>query len=363
MKVKLLLSQIQKIFPFEYSESYDNVGLVIGNHDDAIKGIILCLNVTEEVVNEAIKKSCNLIISHHPLIFHGLKQITNQSQKEKIIRLCITKNINVIALHTNIDKSYIGLNKYIAEQLGLKNITTLSPEKDLLRKLVVFCPTEHANKVRTALFEAGAGVIGNYDSCSYNISGFGTFKGNEKTKPFVGKQNEIHQEEEIRIETIFPQHLQYNVLKALSDTHPYEEIAFDIYPLENEYNKVGLGIVGELDKAMTKTQFLEHIKRILKTPCLRYSNCENDKISTVAFCGGSGSQLIQNAIKQKADAFVTADLSYHQFEIDNKLLLIDAGHFETEVLFKDFFENILSEININFVVFKSETELNHINYF
>jgi len=364
MTIQALLSHIQKMFPFSYSESYDNVGLIIGNQNDTIAGAMLCLNVTEQVVNEAIEKSCNLIISHHPLIFHGLKHIVNDSSKERLIRLCIKKDINIIALHTNIDKMYTGLNNYVATQLGLQYIKTLAPEKGLLRKLVTFCPTEHAENVRTALFIAGAGVIGNYDSCSYNISGYGTFKGNEQTNQFVGQKNTIHHEEEVRIETVFPQHIQTSVIKALLSSHPYEEVAYDIYLIENAYEQVGLGVIGQLTENMSIETFLNHVKTVLKTPCLRYNKCDRDEVSKVAFCGGSGAHLIQHAINHGADAFITADISYHQFETDvNNLLLIDAGHYETEILFKVFFENVLSEINVKFAIFKSQAEFNHIKYF
>jgi dinuclear metal center YbgI/SA1388 family protein len=364
MTIDILLAEFQKLFPFSYSESYDNVGLIIGNQNDTIAGAMLCLNVTEQVVNEAIEKSCNLIISHHPLIFHGLKHIVNDSSKERLIRLCIKKDINIIALHTNIDKMYAGLNNYVATQLGLQYIKTLAPEKGLLRKLVTFCPSEHAENVRTALFSAGAGVIGNYDSCSYNISGYGTFKGNEQTNPFVGQKNAIHHEAEVRIETVFPQHIQTSVIKALLSSHPYEEVAYDIYLIENAYDQVGLGVIGQLTENMTIETFLNHVKTVLKTPCLRYSECKRGEVSKVAFCGGSGSHLIQHAISQGADAFITADISYHQFDIGyDNLLLVDAGHFETEIFFKDYFANELSEINVNFAIYKSQAELNHIKYY
>jgi len=370
MLIKNIIEFLELSFPLSFQESYDNCGLQIGDKNVIINSVLLCLDITENVIDEAIEKKCNLIISHHPLFLKDIKSITSTSEKERVITKCIKNDIAVYAIHTNIDKYFKGLNYEIALNLCLKDIKTLSPESGMLKKLVTFCPAEHAENVRKALFGAGAGVIGNYDSCSYNIEGFGTFKGNDSTSPFVGEQNKLHVEKELRIETIYPKYLESKILINLFKSHPYEEVAYDIYPLENKFEVCGLGAIGIMDKPLSQKEFLQHIKNIFKIPFLKVSKLipiyRDKKISKVALCGGSGSSLIEKAISDNVDAFITSDIKYHDFFIPinrDNLLLIDVGHYEMEIFFKKLLFEHLSEKFNKLAIFLAENEQNPVNYF
>ena len=363
MQLSEIIKAIEAFAPLSYQESYDNAGLITGNPAQEITGALICLDSIEEVIDEAIREKCNLVIAHHPIIFSGLKKINGKNYVERTIIKAIKNDIAIYAAHTNLDNVQQGVNFKIAEKLGLKNCSVLEPKSGLLKKLVTFCPIDKAAEVRDALFKAGAGKIGNYDECSYNLEGIGTFRAGEGTKPFVGEQNIQHQEPETRIETIFPSQLQSTILKALLTSHPYEEVAYDIYPLENEYKKVGSGLVGELEEPQDELTFLKNLKPLLKTNCVRYTAVTGKKIKKVAVCGGSGSFLIKNAISAGADVFVTADLKYHQFfDAEGKILLADVGHFESEQFTGEIFYDLLIEKFPTFAVRLSKTNTNPVNY-
>lgn len=364
MKVKELLSFIEQLYPLVFQESYDNSGSQISFSENEITGVLLCLDVTEAVIAEAIKNKCNLILSHHPILFKSVKSISSQTSKGKIIIEAIQNNISLYAIHTNFDASIDGTNKILADLLQLKNTEILDPIHHQLKKVVTYVPVEHVTKIRDALFMAGAGKIGNYDSCSYNIEGYGTFKANESCNPFVGNIGEVHIEKETRIETIFPAYLQNKIIKTLIENHPYEEVAYDIYLLENTYSRVGIGMIGYLQDPISSSAFLQFVKRSVGSKVLRYNKSEKDIIQKVALCSGSGASYIPIAIKNNADAFITADLKYHDFtDCPSNMLLIDAGHFETEIHFvKKIFE-IITKKNTNFAVRLSEYCSNPVNYF
>ncbi len=364
MKIKEIIKHIEEFAPLSLQESYDNAGLIIGNADRNINQALICLDITEDTLNEAIKNNCELIISHHPIIFKGLKTITGSSLAERVVIEVIKSNIAIYAVHTNLDNVLEGVNGKISEKLGLTKLRVLQNRKELLRKLVTFCPLEQASKVREALFKAGAGSIGNYDSCSFNTEGKGTFRANKNAKPFVGEKNILHSEKEERIETIYPAYKESAVLKNLFLTHPYEEVAYDIYPLENVFSNVGSGIFGELDEEMAEKDFLEKLKNIFKTESIRHTAFLNKKIKKVAICGGSGSFLIHSAKLSGADIFISADIKYHDFfEADGNMLIADIGHYESEQFTKELIYDILIKKIPTFALRISEMETNPVKYF
>lgn len=364
MKLKEIQQLFEKHYPSALQESYDNTGIIIGNPESTISKALVCIDITMQVIEEAIGEKCNLIVSHHPLIFRPVSKILFNTLQGSIIETAIKNNIAIYAAHTNFDNAEFGMNAVLAKKFALVNAKFLKPKKHLLQKLVTFCPVDFSEKVRKALFDAGAGHIGNYSSCSYNTEGTGTFMAMENTNPFVGKKNSIHHEKETRIETIFPAYLQKQIIKALKDNHPYEEVAYDIYALENEFTKVGEGIIGELPEAKSAKQFLADIKQILNVQAIRHSSIENKKIKKIAICGGAGSFLIKEAIGQKADAYITADLKYHDFlDADKNILLIDAGHYETEQYAKEIIHDLLIKNFPKFAVRISNLSTNPISYF
>ncbi len=361
--IKQITQTIEDFAPLSLQEDYDNAGLLVGNPDMEATSALLCIDVTENVIDEAIQKKCNLIISHHPFIFKGLKSITGKNEIEKCIIKAIKNNIAIYACHTNIDNISTGVSAKIAEKIGLKNTQVLEPQSGQLIKLVTFAPTNKANDVRNAIFEAGAGHIGHYDMCSYNLQGEGTFRASEGTNPYVGNIGELHTEPETRIETILPVYLKNKVLATLIKAHPYEEPAFDIYPLLNTTQQTGAGLVGELEIEEDEILFLNRLKQIFTVPCIKHSGLTDRKVKKVALCGGSGSFLISKAIAMQADIFITGDIKYHDyFMSENKLLIADIGHFESEQYTKEIFLEIITKKFPTFAAYYSEVNTNPINY-
>ena len=363
MKIQEIINALDELAPLAFQESYDNAGLTVGDSNADAKGILCAVDVTEDVIKEAVKLKANLIVSHHPVLFHGLKSLTGNSYNERIILKAIKHDIALYASHTNIDNMIGGVNHKICEKLGLTRCKIMNPLAGKLIKLVTFVPEKYADKVRTALFESGAGTIGNYDNCSFNSSGTGTFKGDENTNPFAGEKGKLQHEKEIRIETIVPDHILSQVINKLLLTHPYEEVAYDLYPLKNKYELAGSGMIGEFEKAITKEEFFTLLKKTFGLSFVKYSGIDQENYKKIAVCGGSGSFLIHKAIQLKAHAFLTGDIKYHQFfDAEEKITLCDIGHYESEQFTKEIFYSFLTKKFSKFAVHLSQTVTNPIKY-
>jgi dinuclear metal center YbgI/SA1388 family protein len=361
--IKNITDYLENIAPLALQESYDNSGLITGNPESIVNGVMICLDSTEDVIDDAIANNCNLVIAHHPIVFSGIKKLNGKNYVERAIIKAIKNDIAIYAIHTNLDNVIAGVNKIIAEKLGLKNLKILAPKSSLLKKLVTFCPVDFAEKVRTALFHAGAGGIGNYDECSFNITGEGTFRGNEYSKPFIGQIGARHTESESRIETIFESYKRSDVLKALFQSHPYEEVAYDIYPLENSHSQTGSGVVGELTENQSEIDFLKHVKSAMNAGSIRHTSLTGKDVKTVAVCGGSGSFLLNEAIKAGAEIFITADFKYHQFfDADKKIVIADIGHFESEQFTIDLIKTLILEKFSTFAVRLTKVNTNPVYY-
>ena len=362
MKVKELVSELERFAPPSLQESYDNAGLNVGFPDAEITGVLICIDVVPEVVDEAMAKHCNMIVSHHPLIFPSIKRITGGNNVEKSIIKALQNNISIYCGHTNFDKAQNGVSMKMCEKLGLKNCTVLDSEGDTLRKIAVFVPKSHADEVRNAMFSAGAGTIGNYDECSFNVDGTGTFRADKSCNPFVGNIGERHHENEVKIEVICPSYLQSRVITAMLKVHPYEEPAYDIYKLENQWNYVGLGAIGELENEISEEELLEIVKQKFNVGNIRHSAPTGRKVRRIAVCGGSGASFIRTAIAAKADAYITADIKYHDwFLAEGKILLLDIGHYESEQFTKEIFYDVIVKKSINFATYFSDINTNPIN--
>jgi dinuclear metal center YbgI/SA1388 family protein len=363
MKLAELTSYLESIAPLAYQEDYDNSGLIVGKPDMEIQQALVSLDCTEAVVDEAIATGCQVIVSHHPIVFKGLKKFNGKTYVERVIEKAIKHNIAIYAIHTNLDNVDNGVNARICETLGLQDCRILVPKHGLLKKLVTFVPTSHADKVRAALFNAGAGHIGNYSECSFNAEGTGTFKGDANTDPFVGEPGVSHQEAEVRIETVYPSNLESKILMALFMEHPYEEVAYDLYPITNQYQNIGSGMVGELEHAMSEADFLQFVKYKMNASVIRHTNLRGKSVKNVAVCGGSGSFLLKHAIATGADVFITADFKYHEFfDAEEKIVIADIGHFESEQFTQNLLVEFITKKFTNFAVRLTEVNTNPIKY-
>jgi dinuclear metal center YbgI/SA1388 family protein len=345
-------------------ESYDNAGLITGDKDWTCTGIICTLDAIEEVINEAIEKKCNLIVAHHPIIFSGLKKINGKNYVEKTIIKAIKNDITIYAIHTNLDNVVDGVNGRIAAMLGLKNTAPLFLKENTLKKLFTFTPLDKAEEVRKAIFTAGGGHISNYSECSFNTEGIGTFKGNEGTNPYVGEPGKQHVEKEIKIEVILPAYLENKIVSAMIKAHPYEEVAYDVISLSNKSSLVGSGIIGDFAEELKEDDFLHLLKDVFKVPLVRHTQKRGKRVRKIACCGGAGSFLISNALAAGADAFVTADIKYHEFfNANNRLLVTDIGHYESEQFTIDLLQEVLEEKFPTFAVLKTQVKTNPVHYF
>ena len=368
MKEQILLSDIvgylETQAPSALQESYDNAGLQTGELSQTIHSALVTIDITEEVLEEALALKANLIISHHPLIFGGLKRISGSTVVEKILIKAIRNHIAILAVHTNLDNVEGGVNSKLAEKLGLTQCRILQTAKGKLRKLVTFVPVEHLSIVRQAIFDAGAGHIGNYDQCSFHLDGYGTFRGNDQTHPFVGEPGKMHTEKEVRLETIFPHWLEAQIIRAMLEAHPYEEVAYDIYSLENSYGKSGAGIIGNLPEPLDEVRFLQKIQQSFGVQVIRHSPLLNKPVSRVALCGGAGSFLLKDALSAGADFFISGDIKYHQFfEPAGKIVMADIGHYESEQFTKELFYELLTKKFPTFAVHLSEVNTNPVCYY
>ncbi len=363
MRLAEITSYLKSEIPIALQEDYDNCGLLTGDPGMEITGILICLDVTDEVFDEAVSKNCNLVVSHHPLIFSGIKSLTGRNDTERLVIRSIRENIAVFALHTNLDNHFEGVNRMLCSKLGISDAGILKPVPSKLRKLVTFCPPSHAGIVREAIFKAGAGQIGNYDFCSYSTVGEGTFRALEGADPFVGEVGKIHTENELRIETIFPAYLQNDIVAALKQAHPFEEVAYDLYPLANIHQRIGAGMIGNLPQEVDAREFLLQVKEILQLGCVRHTDLKNKKVKRIAVCGGSGSFLVNDAISCCADIYLTGDVKYHDFFIPGqRMILADIGHYESEQFTKDLIYTLLKKKFTTFALFISGTNTNPVNY-
>jgi len=363
MLIKKAIEYLEELAPTYYAESYDNVGLLVGDKNTKLSGILITHDTLPEVVDEAIEKGLNLIVSFHPIIFSGLKKITGHSYIEKTVIKAIKNDIAIFAIHTALDMSWQGVNDIILKKLGAINKQILLPKEKTIKKLTTYVPINSADKVRDALFKIGAGSIGNYSDCSFNINGNGTFKGNEKSNPVIGKKGIAQIEEETSINITFSAHLETKIINTLNKVHPYEEVAFEITTLDNSNQHIGLGMTGELEKAMSEIEFLEMLKIKLPTKCIRHSNLLGKKIKKIAVLGGSGSFATKAAISSNSDIFISADFKYHDFyQAENKIIIADIGHYESEQFTKNILFEYLSKKITKFAVALSECNTNPINY-
>ncbi|ESU26402.1 hypothetical protein FLJC2902T_28890 [Flavobacterium limnosediminis JC2902] len=371
MQIKEILSVLEEMAPLAYAEDFDNVGLLVGDANTEATGVLVCHDALESVIDEAVSKKCNLIVCFHPILFSGLKKITGKNYVERAVIKAIKNDIAIYAVHTALDNHKQGVNKIFCNALGLINTKILIPKQNFIQKLVTYTIPENVEELRNALFDAGAGKIGNYEDCSFNSKGIGTYMGNEESNPEIGERFEFVENEEIKIEVIFEKHLQSKILKALFTTHVYEEVAYEIYDLQNAHQNIGLGMIGELPQEMNETDFLKFVKEKIDCGGIRHSQFLNKSIKKVAVLGGSGSFAIKNAIASGADAFLTADLKYHQFyEAENKLLLADIGHFESERFTKNHIVDYLTKKISNFApsspfggIILSQENTNPVKYF
>jgi len=363
IKIREILNAIEQVAPLPLQEGFDNSGVQVGDINQEARAALLCIDVTEEVIDEAIDLKCNLIISHHPLAFKSFKSLTGKTYIERCMIKACKHNIVVYAAHTNLDNAQRGINYYLAKLLNLEQIRILLPQQKSLLKLVTFVPLDHLENVRSALFNSGAGTIGNYDSCSYGVSGQGTFRAGEGANPFVGSIDMLHVEPEYRLEVVLPAFRQNDVLQALLAVHPYEEPAYDFYALENTWKQAGSGIVGTLAEPMEEDDFLYHVKDTLRLNVIQHSKYANKIIRDVAICGGSGAFLIPQAIRYGADVFVTGEAKYNDFyDVEDKILLATIGHYESEICSKDIFFDIISEKFPTFALNKSGFDENPVKY-
>jgi len=363
MKIKDVIQCIEEYAPLCYQDGFDNSGLIIGNAETQTNSALLCVDITEEIVDEAISKKINLIISHHPVVFSGLKKITGKTSTERIVAKAIKHDIALYAAHTNMDNITGGVNSKICEKLGMVDCKILSPRKNELIKIVVYVPESHSEKIRNAMFNAGAGNIGKYSDCSFSTKGKGTFKAGKNAKPFVGEKEKLHTVDEIKIEMIAQKNNLQKIKIAISENHPYEEIAYDIYNVENVFENVGSGMIGNLPEAITYDVFYKMLKDVFSLKIIRTTKPISKKIFKVAVCGGAGSFLLNDAIANQADIFVSGDFKYHQFfDTNDKITIADIGHFESEQFTTEIFCDIIKKKLSNFAVEIAKENKNPIIY-
>ena len=364
MTVKDIIQQLEAVAPPKYQEGYDNAGLITGQMTQTLTGVMLCLDSTEAVLDEAIANNCNLVVAHHPIVFGGLKRFNGRNYVERVVIKAIQHNIAIYAIHTNLDNMlYQGVNSMIGRKLGLQNLRILDPKRGTLRKLYTYVPVADADKLRNALFGAGAGHVGQYEECSFNTLGAGTFKAGDAANPYVGEKGQRHTEAEFKIEVLYPVHLEGRIMAALRAAHPYEEIAYEIISIENANQEIGAGMVGQLPKPVKTATFLKQLKENMQTSCVRHTQVLKPEVQTIAFCGGAGSFLLDKAIAAQADVFITGDYKYHQFfDADNQIVIADIGHFESEQFTIELLYEIITVKFPTFAVFKTTVNTNPVIY-
>jgi dinuclear metal center YbgI/SA1388 family protein len=364
MKIQKIIAELEQWAPLAYAEDFDNVGLLVGNRQNECTGVLITHDVLENVIDEAIDKKSNLIVCFHPIIFSGLKKLTGKNYVERVVIKAIKNEIAIYALHTALDNHSKGVSFTLAKALGLTDIQALVPQENTIKKLTTYVPKENATALLEKLYQAGAGSLGDYDQCSFTTSGRGCFRGNENTNPYLGKKMIRETVDEEQLSLIYQKNLEQNILQTLFKNHPYEAVAYEIHQLENKNQGIGLGSIGILEKEISEIDFLKKVGERLKIEYLRHSDISNRKIKKVAVLGGSGSFAIPSAKRNKADAFVTADLKYHDFfQAENQMLIVDAGHYETERFTKKLIHEHLIKKFPNFAIALSKSITNPVKYF
>lgn len=364
MKIADIISFLESLAHPSLQESYDNAGLITGSREGACTGILVSLDATEAVINEARQKGCNLVVAHHPIVFRGLKKLNGSNYVEKTVIAAIKNDIAIYAIHTNLDNVRHGVNGIIAGRLGLTDCSILLPKPGMLRKLFTFVPQAQAPHVREALFAAGGGHIGHYSECSFSSPGTGTFKGGPGTSPFVGEPGRQHSEEELKLEVVFPAYLEKALIAAMIAAHPYEEVAYDVVALENTHPGIGAGIVGSLPAPVAERDALEQLRQVFRVPAVRHTPLTGRPVSRVAVCGGAGSFLISRALAAGAQLFVTADVKYHEFfDAEGRMVIADIGHYESEQFTVDGLIAVLQEKFPTFATLKTSVSTNPVHYF
>ena len=363
MQIQDITNFLESWAPAAYQESYDNSGLLVGNPKSEVTQVLITLDITEEVIQEAADKGCQLIIAHHPIIFGGLKSLTGKNYVERSVIKAIQNDIGLYAIHTNLDNVQTGVNDKIGQILGVQNRRILAPRPSGLNKLVVFVPIKNKEQVLNSMFKAGAGSIGKYSECSFQSEGKGTFKAESDANPYVGEINVRHEESEVRLEVVVPAVYLGAVIKSMTANHPYEEVAYDVYALQNTDPTVGSGMIGELEKEMDTMEFLKKVKNNMKAGSLRYTPVLKQNVRKIAWCGGSGSFLLEKAKAAGADIFITSDFKYHQFfDSDNQIVIADIGHYENEQYTSELIASELKKKFSSFAVLLTDTNTNPINY-
>ena len=363
LKVKDVTDHLETFAPPAYQETYDNSGLLTGQRDQEITGVLVTLDCTEPVVDEAVNRGCNLIIAHHPIIFKGLKKLTGGNYVERTVIKAIRHEVAIYAIHTNLDNVHTGVNRKICEKIGLGNLQVLSPKSQVLTKLVTFIPSERSGDLLTALYDAGAGQIGNYENCSFSVEGRGTFRPNERANPAIGKRHVQEVVQETRVEVMFPTYLQSKVLAALKKAHPYEEVAYYLTSLDNPDQEVGSGMVGELAGPEEPSEFLKRLKNSMDLKIIRHTRLLDQPVKKVAVCGGAGSFLLPQARRAGAQVYISADFKYHEFfDAEDQLIIADIGHYESEVFTRELIGEVLTKKFPTFAINFSRTVTNPISY-
>ena len=364
MTVKAITDILEQKAPLQLAEDFDNVGLLVGNADMEVTGILVTLDTLEAVVEEAINRNCNFIVSFHPIVFKGLKRITGTSYVERVVAKAIENHIAIYSMHTALDNVPGGVSGKMCEVLGLQSPEVLIPTKRSIKKLLTYVPLPAQDVLLEKLFEAGAGHLGNYSQCSFSAEGTGGFLPEPGAHPTLGTRGQRHLEPEAQIHITFEAHREKSVLQALFTNHPYEEVAYEVTTLDNTYTGIGMGMLGRLPEPMDPKVFLKFIKDAFGTGCIRHSSLLKAPVEKVAVLGGSGAFGIDAALARGADFFITGDVKYHEFyKAEGKMVIADIGHYETEQFTKNLLAEYLSEKIPNFAVSLSETKTNPINYF
>ncbi len=363
MIVQEVTDILEELAPLAQAEDFDNVGLLVGKPKDKVNGILVTLDTLENVLDEAIAHDCNMIVSFHPIIFNGLKRITGANYVERTVLKAIKHNISIYSMHTALDNSPHGVNAKICEVLGLTNTEILIPKKGNIKKLTTYVPKTSAERLKGALFLAGAGNIGNYSDCSFTVDGTGSYRGGKGSNPTIGERGQLELAEETQINVTFSSYKERAILQALFQNHPYEEVAYEIFTLDNQNQNIGMGMVGNLQKEMDETDFLSYLKSKMNVSTVRHSALLGKSVHKVAVLGGSGAFAISAAIQSGADVFVTSDVKYHQFfEAENKVVIADIGHYESEQFTKNLLADYLTKKIPNFAIRLSESNTNPIKY-